>query len=111
MELETLQASSTRVNRELLTLATRTLALQNAGGGPSEGIGGIPDTPGEDCDPLGNVLIAQEPGTDMPDDNVVDGRIIVFTFDEPAQYVYEIGILDADYDSTRRLEQKLERLY
>jgi hypothetical protein len=30
-------------------------------------IGGQPNTPGENCEPLGNVLIIQEPGGDCPD--------------------------------------------
>lgn len=37
---------------------------------PGEGVGegGTPDGNGPNCDPLGNVLIVQEPGTSCPDD-------------------------------------------
>jgi hypothetical protein len=37
-------------------------------GGPGKGAGGAPDGDGPNCDPLGNVLIVQEPGADCPDD-------------------------------------------
>lgn len=36
--------------------------------GPGTGIGGVPGVDGENCLPLGNALIIQEPGTDCPDD-------------------------------------------
>jgi hypothetical protein len=68
-------------------------------GGPGQGIGGEPGAPGENCQPQGNVLIVQEPGEDCPDDNVRGGEI-VFEFDEPVEYVYEIGLLDMDYAAT-----------
>lgn len=65
--------------------------------GPGTGVGGAPGQPGENCDPLGNVLIVQEPGVDVPDDNV-DGGILTLDFPAPGgQYVYEIGLLDIDY--------------
>ena len=67
-------------------------------GGPGKGVGGIPGMPGENCDPLGNILIVQEPGTDVPDDNG-NGGMINFKFQNPAQYVYELGFLDIDYAS------------
>mmetsp|Transcript_25496 Transcript_25496/g.46032 ORF Transcript_25496/g.46032 Transcript_25496/m.46032 type:complete len:81 (-) Transcript_25496:194-436(-) len=34
--------------------------------GPGRGIGGEPGSPGENCEPLGNVLIVQEPGSRVP---------------------------------------------
>jgi hypothetical protein len=49
-------------------------------------VGGGPTKPGANCDPLGNVLIIQEPGSDCPDDNV-DGGMIVFDFFETAAFV------------------------
>lgn len=58
------------------------------GGGPGEGVGGEPGAPGENCDPLGNVLIIQEPGEDCPDDNVdgvsysLPNRIRAISFDQ-----------------------------
>ena len=67
------------------------------GGGPGKGIGGEPGKPGENCEPLGNVLIVQEPGEDCPDDNG-DGGLITLDFPaEGGNYVYEIGLLDVDY--------------
>ena len=69
------------------------------GGGHGWGIGGIPGTEGKNCEPLGNVLIMQEPGSDCPDDNV-DGGMIIFDFDEPAEVVYSMGLLDIDYKTT-----------
>jgi len=68
--------------------------------GPGRGIGGEPGSLGENCEPLGNVLIVQEPGSDCPDDNV-DGGIITFGFSYPdGQYVKEIGLIDIDYKSS-----------
>jgi hypothetical protein len=69
------------------------------GGGPGKGVDGEPGKPGENCEPLGNVLIVQEPGEDCPDDNGEGGLI---TFDFPfgtGQYVKELGLLDVDYDT------------
>ena len=65
--------------------------------GPGRGVGGNPGKPGENCDPLGNVLIIQEPSSDhtCPDDNQ-DGGMIVFEFVEPAEIVYAMGFLDID---------------
>ena len=65
--------------------------------GPGRGIGGNPGKPGENCDPLGNVLIIQEPDSDhtCPDDSR-DGGMIVFDFVEPAEIVYAMGFLDID---------------
>ena len=67
--------------------------------GPGSGVGGVPGSQGENCDPLGNVLIVQEPGADCPDDNV-DGGMIIFDFEVPAEIVYSMGILDIDYASS-----------
>jgi hypothetical protein len=70
------------------------------GGGPGQGFGSIPGQPGDNCEPLGNVLIVQEPGESCPDDNV-DGGIINIVF--PAtngQYVYELGMSDVNYGVT-----------
>lgn len=65
--------------------------------GPGVGEGGAPGTPGENCERLGNVLIVQEKGVDVPDDNA-DGGILTLDFPCPGgQYVYEIGLLDIDY--------------
>jgi hypothetical protein len=66
------------------------------GGGPGEGEDGEPDGRGPNCNPLGNVLIVQEPGENCPDDNV-DGGEIVFDFNPKADYVSSIGLLDVDY--------------
>jgi hypothetical protein len=69
--------------------------------GPGMGTGGEPGQPGENCSPQGNVLIIQEKNTDttIPDDNV-DGGMIMFEFSPPATYVYEMGFLDVDYETT-----------
>jgi hypothetical protein len=65
--------------------------------GPGKGLGGEPGALGENCNPLGNVLIIQEPGVDVPDDNR-NGGIITLDFPlEGGQYVDEIGLLDIDY--------------
>ena len=63
--------------------------------GPGRGEGGEPDMPGENCDPLGNVLIIQEEDVDIPDDNF-QGGMIVFDFADPVEFVYGIGFLDVD---------------
>lgn len=66
--------------------------------GPGKGEGGEPDGAGPNCEPLGNVLIVQEPNNKplIPDDNG-KGGIISFNFSKPGgQYVQEIGLLDVD---------------
>lgn len=64
--------------------------------GPGRGDGGRPGEPGENCDPLGNVIIIQEPGVDVPDDNR-GGGLLTLDFPQPGgTYVYEIGLLDID---------------
>ena len=55
------------------------------GGGPGWGAGGIYKAPGQNCQPLGKVLIVQEYNKDhmdIPDDNG-DGGKIYFDFDPP----------------------------
>lgn len=69
------------------------------GGGPGEGEGGKKSALGENCQPLGNVLIIQEPGNDdmsIPDDNVDGGNVVMKL---KGQYVKEIGLLDVDYSA------------
>ena len=66
--------------------------------GPGVGEDGEPGTEGENCSPLGNVLIIQEPDAPCPDDNK-DGGVIVFDFFSPAQLVYEMTFLDIDYET------------
>lgn len=51
--------------------------------GPGRAIGGAPGMEGENCDPLGNVLIIQEEGSDSPDDSGAGGEIL-FSFNLPA---------------------------
>lgn len=69
-------------------------------GGPGIGGGGQPGGLGPNCDPLGSVLIIQEPGTDgVPDDNA-RGGLIVFQFSPMAEQVKEIGFLDVDETTT-----------
>jgi hypothetical protein len=68
--------------------------------GPGIGEGGEPTGAGPNCNPLGNVLIIQnsDSSVTIPDD-IVRGGTIFFDFkDEP--YVYEIGLLDMDYDAS-----------
>jgi len=66
--------------------------------GPGVGVGGEPGMPGENCVPQGNVLIIQESNTEVPDDNV-DGGTIIFNFVIKAETVYEIGLMDVDYET------------
>ena len=67
------------------------------GGGPGVGVGGVPGAAGENCDPLGNVLIIQELNADMsvPDDQA-GGGTITMNFAEPIAYVYELGLMDIE---------------
>lgn len=60
--------------------------------GPGVGEGGKPGQPGENCNPLGNILIIQEEGSDCPDDSA-DGGEITFDFIEPAVEVFEMEFL------------------
>lgn len=65
--------------------------------GPGVGNGGKPGEPGENCEPLGNLLIISEDGdTGDPDDNAGGGDII-FDFTQPdGATVHWIGIIDAE---------------
>lgn len=77
--------------------------------GPGRGIGGEPGSPGENCEPLGNVLIVQEPGSECPDDNV-DGGIVTLDFScQNAQYVKEIGLIDIDYKTNVIVSHETEK--
>lgn len=69
--------------------------------GPGVGIGGEPGLPGENCEPLGNVLIIQEKNSDpsIPDDNVNGGMIIFDWEDTPAALVESVALLDIDYET------------
>lgn len=75
-------------------------------GGPGKGEGGKPDAVGANCEPLGNVLIIQEPNDNVqiPDDNV-DGGVITFRFENahPVR-VKSIGLHDIDYKSFLRVK-------
>ena len=55
--------------------------------------------PGENCDPLGNILIVQEQGEDCPDDTMMGGEI-VFDYVERAELLIEMGFLDVSIGST-----------
>jgi hypothetical protein len=69
-------------------------------GGPGRGKGGEPGQPGENCVPLGNVLIIQENNDDpsVPDDEQ-GGGTITMDFTTKVQYIYEIGIIDIEASS------------
>ena len=79
------------------------LGAPNKGcGGPGIGLGGERGAPGENCNPLGNVLIIQEINDypEIPDDNA-KGGIITLDFTNPdGQYVFDMGLLDIDYRGT-----------
>lgn len=64
------------------------------GGGTGIGSAGKPGQPGENCEPLGNVLIIQEGDKDTPDDDA-DGGVFIFLFDNPVE-LKSIGLLDMD---------------
>jgi hypothetical protein len=67
------------------------------GGGPGIGLGGTVGTIGENCEPLGNVLIIQEQNEDtsIPDDEARGGNITI-NFAEPIVEVYELGMMDIE---------------
>ena len=77
------------------------MRCENAG--PGKGEEGEPDGNGPNCNPLGNVLIVQEPGEPCPDDNV-DGGVMEFEFDPPVDYVKNIGLLDVDYSTVIKIK-------
>jgi hypothetical protein len=62
--------------------------------GPGKGSGGIPGAAGENCVPLGNVLIIQEGDKDDPDDNWCGGNF-TFKFDTPVDF-NSLGLADID---------------
>ena len=68
--------------------------------GPGVGEGGAPGKEGENCEPLGNVLIVQEKNVDVPDDNKEGGILTIDFPTEGGQYVYNIGLLDIDYETS-----------
>lgn len=72
--------------------------------GPGVGEGGEPDGAGPNCQPQGLALIIQENNNrpDIPDDSV-DGGKIKMEFSPAADYVYSIGLLDIDYDTTLKV--------
>jgi len=63
--------------------------------GPGIGEGGAPGMEGENCEPLGNVLIVQAKGVDAPDDSG-PGSVLVFDFAPPGAIVHELGLLGID---------------
>jgi hypothetical protein len=69
--------------------------------GPGVGVGGEPNTPGENCEALGNVLIIQEDNDEpeLPDDPARGGTM-AFEFITAIKYVYEIGIMDIERNTT-----------
>ena len=71
--------------------------------GPGVGVGGEPNQPGKNCVPQGNVLIIQEEDTEQPDANS-EGGSITFDFTPKADYVYEIGLMSIDTETTLTVE-------
>uniref|UniRef100_A0A7S1UTB9 Uncharacterized protein n=1 Tax=Grammatophora oceanica TaxID=210454 RepID=A0A7S1UTB9_9STRA len=70
--------------------------------GPGVGTGGAPGKPGENCDPLNNILVLQEPGKTRPDDNSAGGVLsFVFAFNVTVEY---IKLLDIDYGNQDHME-------
>lgn len=68
--------------------------------GPGVGEGGAPGEDGENCEELGMALVVQEKGVDVPDDSK-NGGILTIDFPNPGgQYVYDIGLLDIDYETS-----------
>jgi hypothetical protein len=65
--------------------------------GPGRGLGGEPGEPGENCNPLGNVLIIQEVNEDpsIPDDEQ-GGGTITFLFTRGVDYISDIGLMDIE---------------
>jgi hypothetical protein len=69
--------------------------------GPGIGHGGEPNTPGENCEALGNVLIIQEDNDELGiPDNQACGGTISFEFITAVQYFNEIGIMDIERNNT-----------
>lgn len=69
--------------------------------GPGKGLGGVPGTPGENCEPLGNVIIIQEDNDDpsIPDDEQRGGQITFF-FTRGVDYISECGLMDIEGNDT-----------
>ena len=67
--------------------------------GRGEGSGGAPGQPGENCEPLGIVLLIQE--NDMTDvKNNPQGGVITFAFDRPTD-VTSVGVLDSNTTASK----------
>jgi hypothetical protein len=64
-------------------------------GGPGEGKGGRPGQPGENCEPLGNVLVIQKTNTTASNDNS-RGGMITFHFKFPVAELIAIGFIDLE---------------
>jgi len=67
--------------------------------GPGSGAGGEPGMPGENCIPLGNVLIIQSNETEDPDASS-KGGVIVFHFSPIVRLVYSISLMGVMGNST-----------
>lgn len=74
-------------------------------GGPGIGVGGEIGQPGQNCVPLGNLLIVAEDIVDANNDQIVDdpddeagGGTIVFTFDAPVNPIRMV-IMDIDSET------------
>ena len=64
-------------------------------GGPGVGAGGRRGQRGQNCNPIGNVLIIQSEDKEEPDDNPTGGNI-TFAFDTPVQKFLSLGLLDIE---------------
>lgn len=68
--------------------------------GPGRGLGGEPEEPGNNCEPLGNVLIIQD-GNDMSQPlSSESGGVISFAFDSRVERVNEIGLFNIGESET-----------
>ena len=63
--------------------------------GPGQGAGGRRGQRGQNCNPLGNLLIIQSEDKSEPDDNPTGGNI-TFAFDVPVQEFLSIGLIDIE---------------
>ena len=71
------------------------------GGGRGVGTGGRPGMEGENCVPLGNVLVIQDSNSNLPKDDPSGGHIY-FDFEEPTT-VMSIGVFDINTSSSKVL--------
>lgn len=71
------------------------------GGGPGIGNNGVPGDLGENCVPVGNVLIVQESNKTIPDDNA-NGGTLSFSFAKPVLFS-DIGLIDIPDTNLHRL--------